>query len=191
MAEEQLEQVVDTVDGESPAEALNTEQQPPQAEETPQDEHMIPKSRFDEINERYKETKAQLDARLAQEKEAELNAKKQQGEWKELYEQLRAELDEQRTTNERLRLDSLRREVAQKHGYGFLWDRLRGETEEELRSDLQSLIKEMPVPAAPSVNGAAASGDRKPGRVAMTQEEKQVFAAKYSIPISAVPDYID
>jgi hypothetical protein len=53
------------------------------------------------------------------------------------------------------------------------------------------LIKEMPVPAAPSVNGAAASGDRKPGRVAMTQEEKQVFAAKYSIPISAVPDYID
>lgn len=187
MAEQQVEQ--DVIEpGATSAETVNTEVTPPEPE--PQ-EHMIPKSRFDEINEKYKLAQQALEAVRTQEKEAQRKAQEEQGEFQALYEGLKAELEQQKQENERIVLDAMRKDIAQRHGYGFLWDRLRGGTEEELLADLQTLIKDMPAPAAPSANGAAARGDRKPGKEPMSLEQKQVYAAKYSIPIAYVPDYID
>jgi DNA repair exonuclease SbcCD ATPase subunit len=57
-----------------------------------QSEVMIPKHRFDEVNNKYKEVKAQLDALLAQQAEAERKAQEEQGKFKELYEQTTNEL---------------------------------------------------------------------------------------------------
>jgi len=57
-----------------------------------QSEVMIPKHRFDEVNNKYKEVKAQLDAILAQQAEAERKAQEEQGKFKELYEQTTNEL---------------------------------------------------------------------------------------------------
>jgi DNA repair exonuclease SbcCD ATPase subunit len=57
-----------------------------------QSDVMIPKHRFDEVNNKYKEVKAQLDAILAQQAEAERKAQEEQGKFKELYEQTTNEL---------------------------------------------------------------------------------------------------
>jgi archaellum component FlaC len=54
-------------------------------------EVMIPKHRFDEVNNKYKEVKAQLDAILAQQAEAERKAQEEQGKFKELYEKTTSE----------------------------------------------------------------------------------------------------
>lgn len=51
-----------------------------------QSEHMIPKSRFDEINSNYKTVKAQLDQILAEKAAAEKEAQEKQGKFQELYE---------------------------------------------------------------------------------------------------------
>jgi archaellum component FlaC len=54
-------------------------------------EVMIPKHRFDEVNNKYKEVKAQLDAILEQQAEAERKAQEEQGKFKELYEKTASE----------------------------------------------------------------------------------------------------
>lgn len=189
MAEENLEQpTVEIEDGvATAAEPENTE--PPKADA--QQEHMIPKSRFDEINEKYKLAQQTLKDLEAKEKDAQRKAQEEQGEFQALYEGLKAELEQERKKNEQIVFDAMRKDIAQKHGYGFLWDRLRGETEEELLADLQGLIKELPAPAAPPVNGAAASGERTPRKEPMSKEKKLQYAAKYSIPVEYVPDFID
>lgn len=46
---------------------------------------MIPKSRFDEVNEKFKEVNAQLQALLDEKAEAERLAKEKQGQYEELY----------------------------------------------------------------------------------------------------------
>ena len=189
MAEETVEQENVDVNGVAAAAPENTEEAPVAPEQ--EQEHMIPKSRFDEINNRYKETREELDKLRSLEKEAQRKAQEEQGEFQTLYEQLKEELEEQKRENQRIVLDAMRKDIAQRHGYGFLWDRLRGETEEELLEDLQGLIKELPAPNAPPVNGAAASGERTPRKEPMSLAQKQQYAAKYSIPVAHVPDFID
>lgn len=68
----------------TPAEAQNTAEKAP--EEQKQQEHMIPKSRFDEINEKYKGLQAQLDSMQDEKQQAEVKAKEEDGEFKTLYE---------------------------------------------------------------------------------------------------------
>lgn len=58
-----------------------------------QDEHMIPKSRFDEINTRAKETQQKLDALLKEKEEAETQSKEKQGEFESLYTKSKTEAD--------------------------------------------------------------------------------------------------
>lgn len=68
---------------------LNTEaQDTPQAGETStkQTEHMIPKSRFDEVNQKFKDVQAQLNQLLDAKQEEDRKAKEEQGEFKQLYE---------------------------------------------------------------------------------------------------------
>ena len=61
----------------TPAAAQNTE--------TPA-EHMIPKSRFDELNKELKAIKAQLETEAKAKEAAEAQRLKEQGEWKSLAE---------------------------------------------------------------------------------------------------------
>lgn len=186
MAEELVESVTEeVVTGEASAETENTERPQPEPEQP--DEQSVPYSRFKEVNEERKSLKAQIDAIEKATKEAEIEAKKEEGKWKELYTDLQTKLAEERLANEQLRHDALRQRIAQEHGHAYLWDRLRGEDEEELVADLQSLITKMPAPKAPSTDGAAGGGARKPEATPMTEATKRELAAKLGIPAQ----YID
>lgn len=55
-------------------------------------EHMIPKSRFDEVNNNYKTVKDQLDKILKQQEQEDLESKKKQGEFEKLYNETNEQL---------------------------------------------------------------------------------------------------
>ncbi|MFT4413196.1 hypothetical protein ACLM5H_04970 [Fredinandcohnia humi] len=57
------------------------------------DEIMIPKTRFDEINTKYKEVQSKLDELLAEKQEADKKAKEEQGKFEELYKSTSDELN--------------------------------------------------------------------------------------------------
>lgn len=73
----------------APAEANNTE-------------HMIPKSRFDEVNNKFKELKKQLDDMQRSKSESETKSLEEQKRYQELYEKLKAETDPIRQASEQL-----------------------------------------------------------------------------------------
>ena len=82
---------------------LNTgEQQPNTAGEVSkqQSDHMIPKSRFDEVNQRFKDVQAQLDQILAEKAAAEKQAQEEQGKFQELYETTSKEFTQVKTQYE-------------------------------------------------------------------------------------------
>ncbi|AND39612.1 hypothetical protein [Cytobacillus oceanisediminis] len=57
-------------------------------------EHMIPKSRFDEVNQRYKDIQAKMDQFLAEKADAEKKSQEEQGKFQELYESTSKEFSE-------------------------------------------------------------------------------------------------
>ena len=72
------------------AETKNTEtQEKQQAQEV-----MIPKSRFDEVNNKYKEVQAKLDELLNEKAEAERKAAEQKGEFEKLYKETSKKLED-------------------------------------------------------------------------------------------------
>jgi hypothetical protein len=58
-----------------------------------QNENFIPKSRFDEVNNKYKELQDQLDAFTKKQQQEELDAKKKKGEFENLYNEASQELE--------------------------------------------------------------------------------------------------
>jgi hypothetical protein len=66
----------------------------------PKPEPLIPKNRFDEVNNNYKTVKAQLDQLLQEKDEAERKSKEQQGEYQSLYEKTNGEFTNLKTTYE-------------------------------------------------------------------------------------------
>lgn len=188
MAEDIIEQVLEpTVEpaGDTPAAAENTDTPEQTTETAPeQPEQSIPYARFKEVNERAKQAEARLAEFEKARKDAEIQAKKEAGEWKELYTDLETKLAEQRIANEQLRLSALRKDVAQKHGYAWLAERLQGDTEEEIEADLQSIVAQIPAPQAPALNGAAGSGARSAGagNNLYTDAELDQMSAVYGIP---------
>lgn len=58
-----------------------------------QEQHMIPKSRFDEVNNKFKHVQSQLDQLLQEKQNQELEAQKQRGEYENLYEEASKELE--------------------------------------------------------------------------------------------------
>ncbi|WP_019241506.1 MULTISPECIES: hypothetical protein [Bacillus] len=70
--------------------------------ENTQSEHMIPKSRFDEINTRYKEVQAKLDEFTQAQKAAETKAQEEAGEFKGLYETMKLTHDSLELRNKEL-----------------------------------------------------------------------------------------
>lgn len=70
------------------------------AQQSTNTEHMIPKSRFDEVNSKFKEVQAQLDQLLAAKAEDEKRSQEEQGKFKELYEGTNNELSSIKTKYE-------------------------------------------------------------------------------------------
>jgi hypothetical protein len=63
-------------------------------------DHMIPKSRFDEVNQKFKDVQAKLDAILAEKQETERKAQEEQGKYQELYENTSKEFTQVKTQYE-------------------------------------------------------------------------------------------
>jgi ribonucleoside-triphosphate reductase len=62
-------------------------------------EHMIPKSRFDEVNNSLKELQTQLDKFNKEKEQADLEVKKKKGEFEELYNTTQQELETYKTNS--------------------------------------------------------------------------------------------
>lgn len=134
------------------AETVNTEQT------AATQEHMIPKSRFDEVNTELKKLRAEQ-AKIAKEREqAEATAAAEQGKYKELWEQEQAKSIAAEAKAKTLELSLLRQKVATKYNVpAKLVDRLIGETEEEIETDAKALMAELPK-STPNVETDAGKG---------------------------------
>lgn len=175
-----------TQTAEPPAGAKNTETQTPGAQPDAA-EHMIPKSRFDEVNKRLRELeKAQADAAKAK-TDAETAALAEQNKYKELWE--KAQKDAEKATAEALtaKQEVLRLKVIGKvPGFPAAWaDRLRGDTEEDMEADAKSLMAALPKPAAPNANAAPGDGG-KPRQDVPNLETIHEQAARLGVSFNAL-----
>jgi hypothetical protein len=107
-------------------------QQEPQAQ--PQEPAPVPYERFKEVNDKFKTLEGKLAEYEAKQKEQEAAQLKEQENWKALFEKTQGELKTERVNNLRLRVASSKGLPAE------LVDRLRGETEDELTKDAESLL---------------------------------------------------
>lgn len=184
MTEETLTTQNDTQD------AATTEATPAVQAETPATngnaDHMIPKARFDEINEKFKaleaqQTKAAKDAEAANRK-----ALEEQNNFKALYEKEMAEKQEAIETAASLQVSIIRRDVADAYKIpSGLVSRLQGSTKEEIEADAKALMEALPAPTAPKLDGLANGG--KQGKPEMSDIEKQEMAAQLGIAV----EYLD
>lgn len=156
----------------APAEAKNTE---------PTTEHMIPKSRLDELNKELKALKQQLDAESKAKRNAEEQRLKEQGEYKTLYDSTVAELEEARSRAKMLEITSIKRDVAQRLSMPIaLANRLQGEDEASIEADAKELMAALPKPAAPNINSGTGNGAAPSGSV-MSEAEKKEMAARLGV----------
>jgi formamidopyrimidine-DNA glycosylase len=92
---------------------------------------------------------------------SEAKALAEQGEFKKLYEKQQAELQAKEQRIKAMELETLRRNVATKLGLPeLLFDRLRGETVDEIEADAKTLLAAIPKPNAPNINST--QGGLKP-----------------------------
>lgn len=143
-----------------PAEAKKTEPEP-----------MIPKSRFDEVNERAKKAEQEAtDLRKAEEdrKRAELSE----------TERLKLENEDKDKKLKALEREKLQRAAADKSGLPLEFaDRLLGDTPEAMELDAAKLLAAMPAPVEikqKRINNTVPSSGDKPFDQ-MTREEKNAF----------------
>lgn len=141
-------------------------------------EHMIPKSRFDELNREFKALKARLDAEDKAREAAEAQRLKEAGEWKALAERAQAEADAAKAQAETLRLSMLRKDIAAKVGLpAVLVDRLQGDTPEDIEADAKALLESLP---KPTVNGVPPTPQPRGASDAVRDEDaKKRFALNY------------
>jgi hypothetical protein len=175
----QNDQVVDeTTD--TPAEAENTDSQG----------LVIPKERFDAVNKRMKDAETRLQKFERDQEEAERKRREEEGQYKELYGELQVEREKLQAQIKQSEVDSLRMRVANQKGYPMLWGRLSGETEEEIESDLESLLGSMPRPQAPSLDGGAGGGDRGRDQVKpITEDQKNRLSGRFGINPKYIPTH--
>lgn len=108
-------------------ETKNTEQK--------QEEHMIPKSRFDEVNNRAKEAEKKLAALESEKAEQEKKALEESGKFKELYEKEQAE--KARLQTEVLKRDLIQQAIINKEIHPSLTRMIQGTTEDEIKKSLE------------------------------------------------------
>ena len=76
----------------TPDEVNNTDNNSTNNDDSKQD-HMIPKSRFDEINEKYKNSQKELEGFKKQQEDADKKRKEEQGKFEELYQTASTDLE--------------------------------------------------------------------------------------------------
>lgn len=157
------------------AETKNTEATPSS------EEHMIPKSRFDEINEKYKALSKQIESVEKEKAAAEKEALAEQGKYRELWEEAQANLEKIQGELRQERHDALRRTIAQEAGYPDLWARIQGDDEDALRADMKALTDALPKPQAPNLNGSAGGGGKDKGAGFLGGIDPKEFAAIYGL----------
>lgn len=157
-------------------------------------DHMIPKARFDEVNSRYRELLTQQEQAAKEREAAERKQLEEQNRFKELYEKEVAAREAAVAEMKALSLKNMRRQIAADAGLpNGLADRLRGETEEELKADAAALLETLPQPGAPTLDGGAGGrGKRLPNAPSWDEIQEQAarfgvnprhLAAQYGVPV--------
>ena len=129
-----------------------------------------------------REAEGKLTAAQKAEAEAAERQAKEQGKFQELYEAEKARAAEAQAQLQRLQHDAARKDAAQAAGIPQLWERLRGETAEELAEDAKTLAAFV-APPAPAPNGQPARVGTPPtpqaqGKHGLTDEERRSRAAR-------------
>ncbi|MHC1728077.1 MAG: hypothetical protein AB9866_19085 [Syntrophobacteraceae bacterium] len=148
--------------------------EPPKPEEK-QEEHMIPKSRFDEVNNKAKEAEAKLAAIEAEKAEQEKKKLEEDNKFKELYESEKAEKG--KLALEVTKRDLIAQAVESKEFHPTLSKMVVGSTEEELKASLEdakTYFKEVQEKLKSDITAsddAGGNGGRSPEKK-MTPEEE-------------------
>jgi hypothetical protein len=125
----------------------------------------------------------QVDGGQKAEADAAEKQAKEQGKFAELYEAEKANRAAEAVAQlQRLQHDAARKEAAQAAGIAQLWQRLQGETAEELAEDAKTLAAFV-APPAPAPNGQPARVGTPPtpqaqGKHGLTDEERRARAAR-------------
>lgn len=182
MAEQENDVVVEPKEAapEPSAETKNTEEK----------EHMIPKSRLDEVLTANKELLAKVSAQETAQQEAEDAVLVEQGKFKELYE--KAQVDAQAASDKllQLELNSIKHSVAAEAGYPALWDRLTGDDEDSLKVDMDSLTASLPTPTAPPIDGGTGSGQRAISNSGGPQKRSDAYRKQYASTIGVLEEHL-
>lgn len=160
---------------ESSAETTNTDKS------VVQNEHMIPKSRFDQVNDELKSLRAAQEQADKEREQAELKQLEEQNNFKALYEKAQADAAKAAADLHQATVENIRNRVGAKLGVpDALISRIKGETEEEIEEDAKSVIEALPKPAAPNVGNQSGEGDAPAGGE-LTDVAKQELAAIYGV----------
>lgn len=178
-------------EGQTPAVAQTTE--------TGAQEHMIPKSRFDELNARTKAAEAELKKLQKAQGDAERKRAEEQGKFEDLYKEAQAKLEAAESAaqqaEEKARqahLSSIRTKMAAKHKLPELWaERLRGDTEEEIETDAKALAETMPKTNVSTATDGAAGVNTNTPTAAMSDEDIKEQAAVYGVSYEYLKQYYE
>lgn len=156
----------------TPAGAINTDTKP---------EIMIPKQRFDEVNDRLKALEAEREKAAAELSTAEKKRLAEEGKFRELYEKQQAELETERKARRDTELRLIRQQAASETKLpAILADRLQGETLEEMVADAKKILASLPKPPAPDINPGSGGG-AAPKAGELTPEQKAELASAYGV----------
>lgn len=129
---------------------------------------------------RLREAEKQLAAAAKAQEDAATAQAAEQGRYQELYEQEKAAKAALEARVVQIERDGLRKDIAQAAGIPSLWERLQGETAEELTADAQALAAMMQ-PPAPSGNGQRQAPPPTPsaqGTAKLTEQERRARATR-------------
>lgn len=134
-----------------------------------------------ETRRKLREMEGKLTAAQKAEAEAAEQKAKEQGEFQKLYEAEKARAAEAQAQLQRLQHDAARKDAAQAAGIPQLWQRLQGETAEELAEDAKQLAAFVAPP--PAANGQPARAATQPtpqaqGPKGLTPDERRAKAAR-------------
>lgn len=165
------------------ADGQQLEQEQPKAARTPEELQVELAKKNNEaknLRDRLHAAESKLTAAEKAQSDAEAAALAEQGRYKELFEKAQAEAQEATAKLAQMERDQQRREAAQAAGIPQLWQRLQGETAEELAADAQALAAMMQA-AQPAQGGRVAQTLPTPaaqGRNGLTDEERRARSVR-------------